>query len=86
MTQRGDTARERRRMVFVLHDVEAQLRARPDVVRVADLGLVPASTAWAVARSLRFALEHGGTFQPPTEGETGIWWGHFDVPLGRYPE
>lgn len=65
--------------------IEAQLAAGQDVVRIADLGVLRRSYAWAIARSIRLALDAGGTFDTPEQDADGTWWATIRVNLGRQP-
>lgn len=69
----------------VLASIGVQLASGQDVVRIGGHGIVHRSYAWAIARSLRLALDTGGTFDTPTQDEDGAWWAHITVPIGRYP-
>jgi hypothetical protein len=76
---------QRERCRFIVRSIEAQLASGQDVIRVADMGVVHRSYGWAIARSMRFAIDVGGTFDTPTCDENGNWHAHITVNLGRQP-
>lgn len=84
MTDARELELARRRMRAIRVGIDAQLRSGQDVIRIADLGLVGPEYAWALARTIDAALDHGGTYQPPSRDALGQWWALIDVPLGRW--
>lgn len=69
----------------IIASLDAQVAAKQDVVRVGEHGLVHRSYAWAIARSIRFALDAGGVFDTPEQDADGAWWATIRIPLGRQP-
>lgn len=65
--------------------IDAQLANGQEIIRVADCGAVHKTYAWAIARSVRHALDTGGTFDTPEQDEDGAWWAVIRIPLGRFP-
>lgn len=81
----GPTPLPRRHAEAIYTAIQAQLANGQDVVRVGEHGIVHRHYAWAIARSMRAALDTGGTFDTPAMDEDGQWWATIRIPLGRQP-
>lgn len=81
----ADTDARTRDAEETIQAIDAQLGAGQDVVRVGDHGIVHSSYGWAIARSIRHALDTGGTFDTPEQDPDGCWWAVIRIPLGRFP-
>lgn len=69
----------------LIASIDRQLAAGQEIVRVADVGAVHRTYGWAIARSIRLALDTGGTFDTPEQLEDESWWAIIRIPLGRPP-
>lgn len=69
----------------IIAAIDAQLASGQDVVRIGEHGIVHSSYAWAIARSIRLALDAGGIFDAPEQAPDGAWWATIRVPLRRFP-
>lgn len=69
----------------LIASIDTQVGAGQQVVRVSEHGCVHATYAWAIARSIRLALDTAGTFDTPEQDDGGEWWAIIRIPLGRFP-